>query len=137
MLSHIPDYNNGEILFKPISFAMNMDEGDFILLGAHPKAITHEPSINDENRFLISGTGEVMERTRLVDVFFKTYGNMLLPKVNDVDDSEDKDKNKNKDKKTNKNKPVRLKPGEDQLYEHTKDVPIVEVFLIICEGVEN
>jgi hypothetical protein len=143
MLSRIPDYNNGEILFKPISFAMNMDEGDFILLGAHPKAITHEPSINDENRFLISGTGEVMERTRLVDVFFKTYGNMLLPKVIDVDDSEDKDEDKDddedkdKDKKTDKNKPVRLKPGEEQLYEHTKDVPIVEVFLIICEGVEN
>jgi len=117
-LSRLPDYDNGEILFKPSSVIMNMNEGDFILLGAQPKTVSLEPLEKEDKRFVNSPiTGGRVERIRLVDLFFRTQADMIVPKKID-------------------GKVQKTKTG-DILYEQARDVSVAEMFLIVCVGVND
>ncbi|MBW8016870.1 MAG: hypothetical protein FVQ82_11835 [Planctomycetes bacterium] len=120
-LSRLEGYDTGEIVFKPTSMVMNMNVGDFVLIGALPRAIFSEP-IDDENRFVVSPDGDSIEQMRLVELFFRTRGDVIMPKVTE-----------------GKGKEVQAEKGitGEVSYHRVKDVDIVEVFLIVCMGVEN
>ena len=102
----------GEIIFKPSSMVMNLNDGDFVLIGALPEAILSEPLI-DNKRFTISPKGPALERMRLCELFFRTRGTMIMPKPG-----------------------AETQTGE-VIYKPYKDVEIAEVFVIVSLGVEN
>lgn len=100
----------GEVIFKPAGMIMNMDEGDFILLGPHPE-IDH--SISRGN---IDNTDLSLDQGNLASWFFNLRGNFTMPKP-------PRDEANNSSGQT--------------YYEIKKNVPLVKVYLIACMGVEN
>lgn len=123
IISRLKDYDegkikfdSGEIIFKPTTMVMNLNVGDFVVIGARPDDIFSE-TVNDENRFGALNNRAKIEPMRLVELFFRTRGTMIMPK-------------------TTKDLGAEGETGE-VLYKPVKDVEIAEVFVIVNMGVEN
>jgi hypothetical protein len=109
-------FDSGEIIFKPTTMVMNLNVGGFVLIGARPDDIFSE-STDDEKRFGALNNRSKLEPMRLVELFFRTRGTMIMPKTTEDLEAE----------------------GEtgEVLYKPVKDVEIAEVFVIVNMGVEN
>lgn len=108
-------FDSGEIVFKPTSMVMNLNVGDFVVIGGRPDDIFSETV--DEKRFDPLRNPAAIEPMRLVELFFRTRGTMIMPKT--AEDLEEE--------------------GEtgEVLYKPVKDVEIAEMFVIVCMGVDN
>lgn len=119
MFSRLPNFHNGDITFKPLSFVMNMNERDFFILGPDPQIIPTGNQKN-ENTSAISQTETAIERLRLADIFFKTTSNIILPVETDKTQSE-------------KDQAI----STPTTYRRAENVEVYEIYLIVCAGVEN
>lgn len=126
MLSRAKDFDIGERIFKPTSMVMNMNEGDFVLIGASPNVIFSEPTDDDDSFDTSPDTYEI-EPTRLVDLFFRTRADLNMP--NETESKDEKIKSDEDESKEGEN--------EEVFYHLVKGVEIVEVFLIVNLGVKN
>lgn len=119
MFSRLPGYDNGDIIFKPTSVTINMNEGDFFLLGLDPEKLPNE-SDNERGNVTPSKDRTQIEHIPLHDLFFKTTTDIIMPEA--IINPQDEQDKKN--------------PGPTG-YRRVKNVDVIEIYLIVCMGVEN